>query len=76
MMNLGKLRSAVKRGNIFWNKHSFARMLERGISRRDVITAVMNGEVIKEYADDKPLPSMLILGWAGKDPLHVVAGIG
>jgi hypothetical protein len=29
--------------------------------------------VIREYADDTPHPSRLILGWRDERPLHVVA---
>lgn len=39
----------------------------------DIISAISSGEIIKEYLDDKPLPSCLILGKAvsGKT-VHVV----
>jgi hypothetical protein len=32
-----------------------------------------NGEAIVEYPDDTPYASRLMLGWAGRRPLHVVA---
>ena len=31
------------------------------------------GEVIRSYADDRPFPSLLLLGWTRERPLHVVA---
>ncbi len=35
--------------------------------------AVLNGEVIKDYSDDKPYPSVLIYGNSTqKKPLHIV----
>lgn len=34
---------------------------------------IEGGEIIREYADDKPFPSRLLLGWHQKRPLHVVA---
>ena len=48
-------------------------MLERGISRQDVKTAIMAGEIIEIYPDDQPFSSCLVLGTNG---LHVVASIG
>jgi hypothetical protein len=48
-------------------------MFERGISTDDVRQVTELGEVIREYADDTPYPSRLILGWIGGCPLHVVA---
>lgn len=74
-MDLDKLRNAVKRRRIFWNKHSFERMLERNISRSDVFEIILSGEIIREYKDDKPFPSSLIFGYAGKTPLHVIAAL-
>jgi len=38
------------------------------------VTAVIDaGEVIGDYPGDTPLPTQLLLGFAGKRPLHVVA---
>ena len=45
-MNREKIRSAVNQNNIEWKLHSFKRMLERGISRSDVIDAIINSEII------------------------------
>jgi hypothetical protein len=48
-------------------------MAERRVSRAEVEGVVTEGEVIKDYPDDTPYPSRLILGWSGERPLHVVA---
>jgi len=48
-------------------------MFERSISTSDVAKVLDEGEAIKEYPDDKPCPSKLILGFIEKVPLHVVA---
>lgn len=53
--------------------HAVQKMFERGISRDDVREVILHGEVIREYHDDQPYPSRLILGWKGSRPLHVVA---
>jgi hypothetical protein len=47
-------------------------MFEREISPEDVLEAVRNGEIIKEYPDDRPYPSFLILSFVNNRPLHVV----
>ena len=53
--------------------HAFKRMAERGFSP-DVIKAVIErGSVIKDYPDDTPYPSRLILGFDGARPVHVVS---
>lgn len=54
-------------------EHARMRLLERGISIEDVSCCLDNGIVIRNYDDDKRLPSCLILGYGvnGK-PLHIV----
>ncbi len=58
---------------LIFRVHSIQRMFERGISRDDVRHVIDNGEVIREYPDDTPFPSRLLLGWRENRPLHVVA---
>ncbi|MFH0766157.1 MAG: DUF4258 domain-containing protein [Calditrichota bacterium] len=50
-------------------------MFERGLTRDDVAEVISNGEVIAEYPDDKPLPSVLILGYSEDQPIHVAIAI-
>jgi hypothetical protein len=48
-------------------------MMERGISRHEVLEALKNGEIIQAYPQDQPFPSVLVLDRSGQRPLHVVA---
>ena len=66
------IKSAVNLNNIEWKLHSFKRMLERGISRKDVIDAIINGEIIENYPDDHPFPSCLIMKYISSGAIHVV----
>ena len=50
-------------------------MFKRGISDLDIVHVLNTGVVIKEYPDDIPYPSRLILGYTGKTPLHVVCAV-
>ena len=54
--------------------HALERMLERGISRAEVIEAMSAGEIIEVYVAGRPYPACLILR-AGSQPLHVVAAV-
>ncbi len=49
-------------------------MVSRNISDVDVRTVIQNGEVIKEYPDDKPYPSKLLFAMVGYRPIHLVIG--
>lgn len=72
-MNIEKYRAINSLDKIAVTKHARIRLEERGIHMDDIVMAISNGEIIKEYADDKPLPSCLILGKSMEDkPLHLV----
>ena len=55
-----------------YSGHALTQMFNRKISKEDVRNVIDNGEVIKEYPDDKPYPSKLMLGFPNKRPVHVV----
>ncbi len=56
------LKNAVLQRKILWTEHSYEKMLERQIRRREVLECILNGEIIEEYFSDKPSPSCLIFG--------------
>jgi hypothetical protein len=58
---------------LIFRVHAIQKMFERDISHQDVRSVIERGEIIREYHDDTPYPSRLILGWREKRPLHVVA---
>ena len=70
--DIGILRGAAAQGRIHWLQHALERFLERGISRDEVVSAIVNGEVIDIYPMDRPYPSCLILH-VEAEPVHVVA---
>ena len=47
-------------------------MFQRKISEEAVAQVLDTGETIEHYPDDTPYPSMLVLGWLGSRPIHVV----
>lgn len=50
-------------------------VFEREISRDDVHQLLDCGDIMAEYPDDKPFPSLLIAGSVNGKPLHVVAAM-
>jgi hypothetical protein len=48
-------------------------MAERDINVDDVRRTAHRGELIREYPDDTPFPSRLLLGLTDTGPIHVVA---
>ena len=58
--------------DIFFTKHALQRMFERDVPIEEVTEAIANAQVIAEYLDDKPYPSVLVKSLAPGKPLHVV----
>ena len=51
-------------------------MFQRGIEEHELLYVLENGQVIEEYEEDLPFPSLLLNGrTAGERPLHVVVGM-
>lgn len=46
--------------------HAIERMFQYGIGAEDVKDVLEQGETIKEYPDDTPYPSRLVLGCRGR----------
>ena len=55
-----------------YSNHCLQKVMERDISIDAIEKVIKNGEIIKDYPDDKPYPSVLLLGFVNKKPLHVV----
>ena len=70
---LAIFREAVSAGRIEWRKHALQKILERGLSLQSIRDAMLHGERIRDYGDDKPFPSALFLSYHSGIPLHVVA---
>ena len=74
MLTIMCLRDICHDVNIALTKHANDRLRERGINIDDIKYAIQHGEIIRQYEDDKPFQSCLLLGKAenGED-IHVVA---
>lgn len=65
----------LKCHNIIFTGHAVQRMFQRGISKNDIRICVEHGQIIEEYQDDTPYPSLLLLGFVQNRPIHIVLGI-
>ena len=71
-----RIRECFKAGAIFYSRHAKYEMENEEFGKifdKEVSEAIYKGEVIEEYPEDKPYPSVLIYGrtTAGR-PLHIV----
>ncbi|MEE1084609.1 MAG: DUF4258 domain-containing protein [Paludibacteraceae bacterium] len=73
MIDIENLRKLNVIENFVVTQHALDRLLTRNISMSDVQKVIEEGEIIKQYEDDKPYPSCLILGLSIEGRmLHVV----
>ena len=76
MIDIDELRKINKPENIAVTEHARIRLIERNITMQDVIKCIETGEIIKQYEDDKPFPSCLILGISINNRyLHIVVSM-
>jgi hypothetical protein len=61
-MGIEGLRVKINKREYRFSDHAVKRMIKRSIDRIEIEEAVLSGEVIEEYPDDKYSPSCLIYG--------------
>ena len=73
MIDINQLRKLNFLEKIAVTEHAQQRLEERKIGLSDVMKVIAEGEIIKQYEEDKPLSSCLILGMSINNKyLHVV----
>ena len=61
-MSLNDIQCKIRSGDYTFSDNAVKRMIKRDLLRQDVEDAILQGEVIEEYPDDKYSPSCLIYG--------------
>jgi hypothetical protein len=57
---------------ILYSDHVISQMFRREITLSEVKMILDEGEIIREYPEDTPYPSFLVLGFANLRPLHLL----
>ncbi|ODS31923.1 MAG: hypothetical protein SCARUB_02966 [Candidatus Scalindua rubra] len=75
-MDIKPIQDKILEGEYRVSDHAVKQMIKRSITRLEIEDAIINGEIIEKYPDDKYSPSCLIYGRteSGKD-LHVQLSI-
>jgi len=75
LADITRMRDLCHDETIKTTRHFTDRLVERLIEYDDVISAIIDGEIIEEYPTAYPHPCALLLHLTtGDKPLHVVAG--
>jgi len=72
---LDQIKELVDNGKVEWKKHALKRLFERGLGRSQIFEAISNCEIIEQHSLQRPLPSVLALGYYNEEPLHVMLAI-
>lgn len=72
MIDLDALREAARQGLLLFTEHAIRQMIKRAVTDDEVCDAILSGEIIEDYPDDKYSPSCLVYGQTRSGrPLHV-----
>lgn len=55
-----------------FSRHAIQKMFQRNIHKSEIDNVIKSGKIIKEYPEDSPFPSFLLLGFNENRPLHIV----
>ena len=76
LLHIDDIRNLCKDECIAMTKHAKSRLTERSITIDDIKNAMQTGEIIKQYEDDTPFPSCLLVGLTElKSFIHLVVSI-
>lgn len=73
-MNIEVIQEKIKHGRYSISFTHTEKLRQRRIKAEHIEQAIATGILIEDYPEDRRGPSCLILGFAGKRPLHVVCG--
>ena len=70
-----RIAELIEAGELLISHHARIRMFERNVSTDNLITIISSGEIIEEYSDDEPCPSVLIMGFIDAVAYHTVIAL-
>ena len=71
-INLNRIKKLVQRDRIIFSYHGKERAVQRRISTEQTKCALLCGELIETFDDDKPCPKAHILGIIDDIPYHII----
>ena len=75
MKQSDRITQLIESGEILISHHARVRMFEHNVSTDKLIPIILSGEIIEEYPDDEPYPSILILGFIDAVAYHIVIAL-
>ena len=73
-MKIEEIKAAVENNEFVLSQHAHEERQAESISVDDIKTAIISGEILENYPEDKRGESCLIFGYSNVRPIHVVCG--
>lgn len=70
--DLKHIQDMILQDRFIVSDHARTRMFQRNVTTDELIKIVINSNIIEEYPDDRPCPSVLLLGFVNNEACHVV----
>lgn len=71
-INLSRIKYLIARDKFIISVHARERAFQRNISTDQIISAILNGELIEKHEELSPCPRARILGYIDNIPYQVV----
>ena len=73
-MKIEDIKAAIERDEFVLSQHAHEERQAESISIDDIKTAILDGEMIENYPEDRRGESCLVLGYSNVRPIHIVCG--
>jgi hypothetical protein len=73
-MKFEDIKRAAENDEFVLSQHAHEERQAESIGIDDIKTAILNGEIVESYPEDKRGESYLIFGYSNVRPIHVVCG--
>ena len=73
-MDIDVIKTQVRSGSWIVSTHADQEAADENIDIAEIHDAILNDEILEQYADTGRGPSCLILGFVASRPIHVVCG--
>lgn len=71
-INLNRIKNFITKDKFIISIHARERAFQRNISTDQIISAILNGELVEKHDELNPCPRAHILGYIDNTPYHVV----
>jgi hypothetical protein len=72
---INHIRTLINERKYIVTLHARTRMDEKGIFTEDLVNLISEGEIIEEYPESRPCPSVLMMGIVAGNYCHVVTAL-